>query len=108
MFYFPSFSDRILCGLSGRNGDSNFKPKLYKVKGKRAPITTEIANVDWSNFSSKDVYVVHTERIIFIWVGRAASATEKLHAIKVSATCKKAKTLLWVFSVTKVYVLLIS
>lgn len=91
--------------MSGRNGDSNFKPKLYRVKGKRAPITTEIANVDWSNFSSKDVYVVHTERIIFIWVGRAASATEKLHAIKVSVVAyKKTKTL----SAFLVYVLSIS
>lgn len=83
-FYFIFF--RILCGRD--EADLNFKPKLYRVKGKRAPITTELASLDWSNFSSKDVYVVHTERIIFIWIGRAASATEKLHAIKVGGNKK--------------------
>lgn len=74
---------RILCGLSDRNESSDFTPKLYRIKGKRAPITTEIATLDWSNFNSRDVYLIHTESIIFIWIGRAASATEKLHAIKV-------------------------
>lgn len=67
----------------------NFKPKLYRIKGKRVPITTEIANLDWSNFNSKDVYLVHTERNIFIWVGRAVNATEKVHAIKVGTYLKE-------------------
>lgn len=74
---------RILCGLVDRNDGSNFMAKLYRIKGKRAPITTEMVALDWSNFNSRDVYLIHTENVIFIWVGRAASATEKLHAIKV-------------------------
>lgn len=73
-----------MCGLSDRNEVSNFKAKLYRIKGKRAPITTEMVGLDWSNFNSKDVYLIHTENVVFIWIGRAASATEKLHAIKVS------------------------
>lgn len=62
---------------------SKLKPKLYKIKGKRSPIISELTSVDWKHFNSRDVFLIHTPKIVFVWVGRASNPTEKLHGAKV-------------------------
>lgn len=61
-----------------------FPPKLYRVRGKRAPILKEMPKVSWDYFNSSDVFVIDTPKTIFVWIGRAANAIEKLHATRVS------------------------
>lgn len=43
-------------------------------------------SVSWKHFNSGDVFLILTEKIIFVWVGRAANGIEKLHATKVNQT----------------------
>lgn len=65
--------------------DDVFNPRLYKIKGVCAPIVTQLPNINWKQFNSGDVFILHTDTIMFVWIGRAASPTEKSFAIHVNA-----------------------
>lgn len=79
--------------LKGNQSDPDIKvnnqaqqPKLYKVKGKRNPVVIQQDSVSWKHFNSGDVFLIITQKIIFVWVGRAANSIEKLHATKVNGS----------------------
>ncbi|XP_019873520.1 advillin isoform X2 [Aethina tumida] len=63
-------------------------PKLYKIKGKRKPVLTEMTNVSWDHFNSSEVFILRTEKTLYIWIGRAANAVEKMHATKICLEMK--------------------
>ncbi|KAL1450166.1 hypothetical protein WDU94_002615 [Cyamophila willieti] len=77
-----------------------FEPKLYKVKGKRSPVITQMPTIEWKYFNSGDVFILDTDdEVIFIWIGRTANPMEKLQAAKVGQQLKtenKAKALIFV------------
>ncbi|RZC39580.1 advillin [Asbolus verrucosus] len=64
-------------------------PKLYKVRGKCTPVLIQMDNVSWDKFNSADVFLLHTSNVLFVWVGRAAEAAEKLCASKLSTEMKE-------------------
>ncbi|KAI4464752.1 villin [Holotrichia oblita] len=68
--------------------NTEFLPVLYKVKGKRNPVMIQQQSVSWKHFNSGDVFLILTEKIIFVWVGRAANGIEKLHATKTAMQLK--------------------
>lgn len=84
-FYSQEFSTcfRILKPELIQN-NQNFQARLYRVKGKRIPVLTEMPKLSWDFFNSSDVFIIHTPKNIFVWIGRAANAIKKLHATKVS------------------------
>ncbi|KRT83941.1 hypothetical protein AMK59_927 [Oryctes borbonicus] len=65
-----------------------FHSRLYKVKGKRNPVMIQQESVSWKHFNSGDVFLILTEKTIFVWVGRAANGIEKLHATKIAMQLK--------------------
>ncbi|XP_017769751.1 PREDICTED: villin-1 isoform X2 [Nicrophorus vespilloides] len=67
---------------------NNNHPKLYKIKGRRTPILTQLNSISWSHFNSGDAFLVQTEKVIFVWIGRAANAVEKLHSAKIANQLK--------------------
>ncbi|XP_065164723.1 LOW QUALITY PROTEIN: advillin [Atheta coriaria] len=80
---------RILKGTSSSLGKEIVaKTKMYKVKGSRIPILTQLPSISWSHFNSGDVFIIQTETTIFIWLGRAATSMEKLHSAKIATTLK--------------------
>ncbi|KAH0810615.1 hypothetical protein GEV33_012178 [Tenebrio molitor] len=64
-------------------------PKLYKVKGKCTPVLVQMDGVSWDRFNSADILLLHTSSTLFVWVGRAADAGEKLNASKLSTEMKE-------------------
>ncbi|XP_018568811.1 advillin-like, partial [Anoplophora glabripennis] len=68
--------------------NQNFQARLYRVKGKRIPVLTEMPKLSWDFFNSSDVFIIHTPKNIFVWIGRAANAIKKLHATKISTDLK--------------------
>ncbi|CAH0556416.1 unnamed protein product [Brassicogethes aeneus] len=70
------------------NGNKS-QPKLYKVNGKRTPVLTEINNVSWEHFNSSEVFILKTEKCLFVWIGRAAASIEKMHATKICLEMKE-------------------
>ncbi|KAJ8952266.1 hypothetical protein NQ318_007433 [Aromia moschata] len=69
--------------------NQHFQARLYRVKGKRIPVLSEMPKLSWDFFNSSDVFVIHTTKTIFIWTGRAANAIEKLHATKIANDMKE-------------------
>nr|CAD7569621.1 unnamed protein product [Timema californicum] len=61
-----------------------FEPCLFRVKGRRSPVTTQLTNISWDHFNSGDVFVLLTRDVVFLWVGRMANPLEKLQATKVA------------------------
>ncbi|KAK9879533.1 hypothetical protein WA026_006604 [Henosepilachna vigintioctopunctata] len=59
-------------------------PKLYRVKGKCCPVLTEIHDITWNSFNSSYVLILHTDKYLFLWVGRSSNATERIHAMKIA------------------------
>lgn len=85
--YFESTGIRILSGTYDSmhlSIDDYFKPRLYRVKGKRTPFLIQLSNLSWSHFHSGCVILLQTEKTIFIWIGRVASYTEKRSGVTVS------------------------
>ncbi|XP_008194361.1 advillin isoform X4 [Tribolium castaneum] len=64
-------------------------PKLYKVKGKCTPVLIQMDNITWEKFNSSDIFVLHTPNVLFVWVGRASDAAEKLNAAKLATEMKE-------------------
>ncbi|KAF4524898.1 hypothetical protein B566_EDAN015554 [Ephemera danica] len=66
----------------------NFKPRLFRSKGRRQPILTEMPGVEWKYFNSGDCFILDTKDVVFIWTGNKANHAEKLHAAKMSQLMK--------------------
>jgi hypothetical protein len=60
-----------------------YKPRLFRSKGRRQPILTEMPGVEWKYFNSGDCFILDTKDVIFVWTGRKANHAEKLHSAKV-------------------------
>nr|CAD7432912.1 unnamed protein product [Timema monikensis] len=78
---------RVLKGgvSSGLNTHMDiFEPCLFRVKGRRSPVTTQLTDISWDHFNSGDVFVLCTRDAVFLWVGRMANPLEKLQATKVA------------------------
>lgn len=42
-------------------------------------------SISWSNFSSGNVMILRTFRIVFVWVGRSSCSLERVHALNVAS-----------------------
>jgi capping protein (actin filament), gelsolin-like len=60
-----------------------FTPRLFRVKGRRAPVMTEMPAISWNNFNTGDCFILDTKDIVFVWTGRNANHMEKISAAKV-------------------------
>lgn len=68
--------------------DDTFKPRLYKLKGKRIPVVSECAEIAWSQMNSGDVFILDAGVYVFLWVGSFANNMEKLQGAKVAQKLK--------------------
>lgn len=59
-------------------------PKLYKIEGTCCSVLTQMEAVSWNKFTSNGIFLIHTPKTLFVWVGRAADSAEKLNAAKVT------------------------
>jgi len=82
---------RVLVGgvATGLNTvNNNLEPRLFRVKGRRIPLVTQMPSVSWDYFTSGDVFIVDTKDVVFVWVGKKANSMEKLQAAKVAVQLK--------------------
>ena len=63
-------------------------PKLYKIKGRRSPIVTQMPTVAWSEINEGDVFIIDLYDVIFIWQGSEANKMEKITAANVKMCLK--------------------
>ncbi|KAJ8319925.1 hypothetical protein KUTeg_001512 [Tegillarca granosa] len=61
--------------------DVKFNPRLLQVKGKQHVKLIEV-DIEWASFNHGDVFIMDTGKIIFVWVGKDSSRTERLQAFK--------------------------
>ncbi|XP_063903462.1 advillin isoform X2 [Zophobas morio] len=87
----PRFKSYFKSGLKVLTSEFSLLslPKLYKVKGKCAPILIQMDNVSWDKFNSADIFLLHTSNVLFVWIGRASDAGEKLNAAKLATEMKE-------------------
>ena len=64
--------------------NNNFEPKLFRVKGRRLPVVTQMPSVAWQYFYSGDVFIIDTKDVVIVWIGKYANGMEKLQATKVN------------------------
>nr|CAI5823335.1 unnamed protein product [Callosobruchus analis] len=74
---------RILRNDSGRSF-----PKLYKILRKKTAVLTELSGITWDHFSSSEVLILRTSKIVYIWIGRNANETAKMHAVMMASEMK--------------------
>lgn len=85
--YFERTGIRILSGISETlliAAQPYFKPRLFKVEGNRVPFLIQFPNLTWTHFKSDCVFLLQTEKTIFIWIGRVANYGLKRNAVAVS------------------------
>jgi len=70
-----------------KKATDSFTPRLFRVKGRRSPVMTEMPAISWSHVNSGDCFIIDTKDVIFVWTGRNANRMEKLSAAKV--LCRK-------------------
>ncbi|XP_046745541.1 villin-1 [Diprion similis] len=58
---------------------------LHRVTGLTIPVITELEEVAWEHFSSRDVMLLdfHSRGVIFLWIGSSALPLHKKHAAKI-------------------------
>lgn len=61
----------------------SFTPRLFRVKGRRSPVMTEMPTISWSHFNSGDCFILDTKDVVFVWTGKNSNHMEKLSAAKV-------------------------
>jgi hypothetical protein len=61
----------------------SFTPRLFRVKGRRSPVMTEMPAISWSHVNSGDCFIIDTKDVVFVWTGQNANRMEKLSAAKV-------------------------
>ncbi|BES89474.1 actin Hypothetical protein [Nesidiocoris tenuis] len=89
--YFKQQGIRIMLGgvESGlKTINNNVEPRLFRVKGRRCPLLTQMPGVAWEYFNSGDVFIIDTKDVVFVWSGRSANSMEKLQAAKVATQFK--------------------
>lgn len=68
----------MISGLS--HVSSPFEPRLFRVKGRRNPVVSQMPAIKWEHMNKGDVFIVDTKDVVFIWIGRSANNMEKLQA----------------------------
>ncbi|XP_014251721.1 villin-1-like [Cimex lectularius] len=68
--------------------NNNVEARLFRVKGRRSPVLTQMPAVSWDYFNSGDVFIIDTKDVVFVWSGRTANSMEKLQAAKVATQFK--------------------
>lgn len=68
-------------GLKHING--TVESRLFRVKGRRSPVLTQMPSIAWEHFNSGDVFIIDTKDVVFVWSGKTANSMEKLQAAKV-------------------------
>lgn len=75
MLYFRIFRS----GSTTLNGGA----KLYRVRGRR-PILIQLEPVTWSQLAADGVFLLDTNSLLVLWLGRAANLLEKMFGAKVT------------------------
>ena len=75
----------IASGLTKSNSRLDKSPKLFKIKGRKNPIATQMASVSWSEMNQGDVFVVDLFDVIVVWNGSKANKMEKITGTRVMA-----------------------
>ncbi|XP_065344773.1 villin-1-like [Cloeon dipterum] len=88
--YFPKGMRLMKGGVSSgfKKVTDTFTPRLYRVKGRRSPVMTEMAAISWKHFNSGDCFIIDTKDIVFVWTGKKANNMEKLSAAKMAQQLK--------------------
>lgn len=63
-------------------------PRLYQIQGKTCPICIQRKTLSWQHFNSGNVMILQTKNMIFVWVGRSSSPTERKNALKLAEKYK--------------------
>lgn len=84
--YFKENGYKILSGTSLKS-TSNF-PRLYQIAGKTCPICIQKKTLAWLHFNSGNVMILQTKNIIFVWIGRSSSSTERINGLKIATKFK--------------------
>ncbi|CAH1989954.1 unnamed protein product [Acanthoscelides obtectus] len=71
------------------NKSKRIYPKLYKILKRKTPILMELSGITWQHFSSSEVMILRTSKIIYIWIGRNANEAEKKHALMMAFDMKQ-------------------
>jgi len=66
-----------------KKATDTFTPRLFRVKGRRCPVMTEMPSISWSHFNSGDCFILDTKDIVCVWTGKKSNKMEKLSAAKV-------------------------
>ncbi|XP_073988198.1 villin-1-like isoform X2 [Rhodnius prolixus] len=72
----------VASGLKHING--TVESRLFRVKGRRSPVLTQMPSIAWEHFNSGDVFIIDTKDVVFVWSGKTANSMEKLQAAKVA------------------------
>lgn len=54
------------------------------MKDKKCPRCIQRSPINWSHFKSNYVMILKTPKLLFVWIGRASSQTERLNAFKLA------------------------
>ncbi|KAF6215173.1 hypothetical protein GE061_009924 [Apolygus lucorum] len=95
--YFKHQGIRIMLGgvESGlKPVNNNIEPRLFRVKGRRCPILTQMPGVAWEYFNPGDAFIIDTKDVVFVWSGRYANSMEKLQAAKMATQFKEERNAL--------------
>ncbi|KAK9511086.1 hypothetical protein O3M35_005718 [Rhynocoris fuscipes] len=82
----------VASGLNHVNGIN--EPRLFRVKGRRSPVLTQMPSISWEHFNSGDVFIIDTKDVVFVWSGKTANSMEKLQAAKVAIQFKNERNAL--------------
>ncbi|XP_068621170.1 villin-like protein quail [Battus philenor] len=74
------FRDGIRIFRSGSVGDG---ARLYRVRGPR-PVMLQLEPVSWAQLASDGVFVLDTNTILVLWLGRTANLIEKIFGAKIA------------------------
>ncbi len=82
---FLGFKNPFFRVLSGSTPKSTPDfPRLYQIQGKTCPVCIQKKNLSWQHFNSGNVMILQTRNIVFVWVGRQSSASERKNSLKIA------------------------
>lgn len=62
--------------------------RLFQMRGKKSPTCVQCA-VAWSSFGSDSIMLLQTGRYIFVWIGRASSASERINGLRLAGQLRE-------------------
>lgn len=64
-------------------------PRLYQIKGKTTPQCIQQKAITWQHFNCGHVMILQTPTILFVWVGRSTSSSERIFGLKIGNKLKE-------------------